>query len=53
MLTGTITREDAELRARIDRLCRTPIDPAALDERLRHAVELTHREPRRVPRSSD
>jgi colicin import membrane protein len=36
--------EIAELRARLDRVCRTPIDPEALTERLRRMVELAHAE---------
>jgi hypothetical protein len=35
---------NAELRARVDRICRTPIDPDALTERLRRRVELAHAE---------
>lgn len=35
---------NAELRARVDRICRTPIDPDALAERLRRRVELAHAE---------
>ncbi|MCR3750746.1 metallopeptidase [Lentzea californiensis] len=35
---------NAELRARVDRICRTPIDPAALTDRLRRRVELAHAE---------
>lgn len=33
-----------ELREQIDRICRTPIDPAALTDRLRRMVELAHEE---------
>lgn len=36
--------ENAGLRARVDRICRTPIDPGALTERLRRMVELAHAE---------
>ncbi|MGZ3146259.1 hypothetical protein ACVDFE_30555 [Lentzea chajnantorensis] len=36
--------EIAELRARVDRICRTPIDPEALTERTRRMVELAHAE---------
>ncbi|SDF41538.1 hypothetical protein SAMN05216553_101526 [Lentzea fradiae] len=36
--------ENAELRARLDRICRTPVDPEALTERLRRQVELAHAE---------
>ncbi|GLZ27885.1 hypothetical protein Lesp02_00750 [Lentzea sp. NBRC 105346] len=36
--------ENAELRARADRICRTPVDPDALSERLRRMVELAHAE---------
>jgi cell division septum initiation protein DivIVA len=36
--------EIAELRARVDRICRTPIDPQALTERMRRMVELAHAE---------
>lgn len=36
--------ENADLRARLDRICRTPIDPAALTERTRRMVELAHAE---------
>ncbi|PWK86855.1 hypothetical protein C8D88_10416 [Lentzea atacamensis] len=36
--------ENAELRARVDRICRTPIDTGALTERLRRMVELAHAE---------
>ncbi|WP_053731500.1 hypothetical protein [Nocardia sp. NRRL S-836] len=36
--------ENAELRARVDRICRSPIDPDALTERLRRRVELAHAE---------
>jgi DivIVA domain-containing protein len=39
-----VRAENVRLRAEIDRLCRTPVDPAALDERLRRAVELAHRD---------
>jgi cell division septum initiation protein DivIVA len=37
----------AEVRAlaeRLDRVCRTPVDPGGLGERLRHMVELAHAE---------
>jgi cell division septum initiation protein DivIVA len=34
----------AELIARIDRLCRTPADPAAVGERVRHLLGLAHAE---------
>ncbi|GAB2864274.1 coiled-coil domain-containing protein [Lentzea nigeriaca] len=36
--------ENAGLRARVDRISRTPIDPGALTERLRRMVELAHAE---------
>ena len=42
-----LERARAEVRAlrdRLDRLCRTPIDPAALTERLRRLVDLAHEE---------
>ncbi|RDI34753.1 hypothetical protein [Lentzea flaviverrucosa] len=35
---------NAELRALVDRICRTPIDPAALTDRLRRRAELAHAE---------
>ncbi|MEU4251390.1 hypothetical protein AB0F15_28650 [Amycolatopsis sp. NPDC026612] len=34
----------AELSARVDRLCRTPADPAAVGDRVRHLLELAHAE---------
>lgn len=36
--------DHAELRARTDRLCRTPADPAAVGDRVRHLLELAHAE---------
>ncbi|SER72541.1 hypothetical protein SAMN05216188_114171 [Lentzea xinjiangensis] len=36
--------ENAELRARVDRICRAPIAPDALTERLERRVELAHSE---------
>ncbi len=36
--------ENSELRARVDRVCRAPIDPDGLTERLRRRVELAHDE---------
>ncbi|MEV6824641.1 hypothetical protein [Amycolatopsis sp. NPDC051102] len=36
--------EHAELRARTDRLCRTPADPAAVGDRVRHLLDLAHAE---------
>lgn len=36
--------DNRELRAQIDRICRTPIDKEALSERLQHMIELTHAE---------
>lgn len=36
--------ENAELHARVDRICRAPVDPDALTERLRRRVELAHAE---------
>ncbi|SFW83399.1 hypothetical protein [Amycolatopsis australiensis] len=36
--------ENAELRARTDRLCRTPADPAAVGDRVRHLLDLAHAE---------
>ncbi|WP_447003022.1 hypothetical protein ACRAKI_25370 [Saccharothrix isguenensis] len=36
--------EIRDLRARVDRISRTPIDPGALTERLRRMVELAHEE---------
>jgi cell division septum initiation protein DivIVA len=36
--------EIAALRARVDRICRAPIDPGALTERTRRMVELAHAE---------
>lgn len=36
--------EVRDLRARLDRMCRAPIDPSALDERLRRKVELADAE---------
>jgi cell division septum initiation protein DivIVA len=39
-----VRTENAELRARVDRICRAPIDPGALTERLRRMVELAHAE---------
>ncbi|MEV6717610.1 metallopeptidase [Lentzea sp. NPDC051208] len=35
---------NAELRARVDRICRTPIEPDVLTERLRRMVDLAHGE---------
>ncbi|MFJ7214505.1 DivIVA domain-containing protein [Amycolatopsis sp. NPDC098790] len=35
---------NAALRARADRLCRTPADPAAVGDRVRHLLELAHAE---------
>lgn len=34
----------AELSTRLDRLCRTPADPAAVGERVRHLLDLAHAE---------
>ncbi|MEO6090709.1 MAG: metallopeptidase [Umezawaea sp.] len=36
--------ENRRLRARLDRVCRTPVDLAGVDERLRHVLELAHAE---------
>ncbi|MEU0529886.1 hypothetical protein [Amycolatopsis tolypomycina] len=36
--------DHAELSARTDRLCRTPADPAAVGDRVRHLLELAHAE---------
>jgi cell division septum initiation protein DivIVA len=36
--------ENAALRTRLDRLCRTPADPAAVSDRVRHLLELAHAE---------
>lgn len=36
--------DNAALRARADRLCRTPADPAAVGDRVRHLLELAHAE---------
>ncbi|WP_410565602.1 DivIVA domain-containing protein [Amycolatopsis sp. cmx-4-61] len=36
--------DHAELSARTDRLCRTPADPAAVGDRVRHLLELAHGE---------
>lgn len=35
---------NAALRARADRLCRAPADPAAVGDRVRHLLELAHAE---------
>ena len=32
------------LRSRLDRLCRTPADPAAVSDRIRHLLQLAHAE---------
>lgn len=40
----TARAEIDRLRARIDRICRTPVDPAALSERLRRMAELATEE---------
>ncbi|ADJ46290.1 hypothetical protein AMES_4465 [Amycolatopsis mediterranei S699] len=36
--------DHAELSARTDRLCRTPADPAAVGDRVRHLLDLAHAE---------
>jgi cell division septum initiation protein DivIVA len=36
--------DNAALRARADRLCRTPADPAAVGDRVRHLLQLAHAE---------
>ncbi|WIV55168.1 hypothetical protein [Amycolatopsis nalaikhensis] len=36
--------ENAELWARVDRLCRTPADPAAVGDRVRRMLDLAHAE---------
>ncbi|EOD64784.1 hypothetical protein [Amycolatopsis vancoresmycina] len=36
--------DTAALRARTDRLCRTPADPAAVGDRVRHLLQLAHAE---------
>ncbi|WP_410586615.1 DivIVA domain-containing protein [Amycolatopsis sp. lyj-23] len=40
--------DHAELTARTDRLCRTPADPAAVGDRVRHLLELAHGEAEEV-----
>ncbi|QFZ19653.1 hypothetical protein [Saccharothrix syringae] len=43
-------RENHELRERLDRVCRAPVDPAGTSERLRHLVDLAHEEAAEITR---